>query len=74
MIAVPSATMDPALLANEIVRFSQHTDKMIVGCLAGGDSIRAGLRILRENRIPNFEEIEDAFRALGAVFRVRGTC
>ena len=74
VIAVPSATMDPALLANEIVRFSQHTDKMIGRCLAGGDSIRAGLRILRENRIPNFEEIEDAFRALGAVFRVRGTC
>ncbi len=74
VIAVPSATMDPAHLASEIVRFSQHTDKMIVGCLAGGDSIRAGLRILRENRIPNFDEIEDAFRALGAVFRVRGTC
>ncbi|MEN6342270.1 MAG: acetate--CoA ligase family protein [Methanospirillum sp.] len=73
VIAVPSATMDPAHLASEIVRFSQHTDKMIVGCLAGGDSIRAGLRILRENRIPNFDEIEDAFRALGAVFRVRGT-
>jgi acetyl coenzyme A synthetase (ADP forming)-like protein len=74
VIAVPSATMDPAHLANEIVRFSQHTDKMIVGCLAGGDSIRSGLRILRENRIPNFDEIEDAFRALGAVFRVRDTC
>ncbi len=73
VIAVPSATMDSALLANEIVRFGQHTDKMIVGCLAGGDSIRAGLRILRENRVPNFEEIEDAFRALGTVFRVRGT-
>jgi len=74
VIAVPSATMDPAHLANEVVRFSEHTDKMIVGCLAGGDSIRAGLRILREHQIPNFEEIEDAFRALGAVFRVRGTC
>lgn len=74
VIAVPSATMDPAHLANEIVRFTQHTDKMIVGCLAGGDSIRAGLRILRENRIPNFDEIEDAFRALGKVFEVQGTC
>lgn len=71
VIAVPSATMDPAHLANEVVRFSEHTDKMIVGCLAGGDSIRAGLRILREHQIPNFEEIEDAFRALGAVFAVR---
>ncbi len=71
VIAVPSATMDPAHLANEVVRFSEHTDRMIVGCLAGGDSIRAGLRILREHHIPNFEEIEDAFRALGAVFAVR---
>ena len=71
VIAVPSATMDPAHLANEVVRFSEHTDKMIVGCLAGGDSIRAGLRILREHHIPNFEEIEDAFRALGTVFSVR---
>jgi acetyl coenzyme A synthetase (ADP forming)-like protein len=71
VIAVPSATMDPAHLANEIARFSRYTDKMIVGCLAGGDSIRAGLRILREQHIPNFDEIEDAFRALGAVFQVR---
>ena len=71
VIAVPSATMDPAHLANEVVRFSEHTDKMIVGCLAGGDSIRAGLRILREHQVPNFEEIEDAFRALGTVFGVQ---
>lgn len=71
VIAVPSATMDPAHLANEVVRFSEHTDKMIVGCLAGGDSIRAGLRILREHHIPNFDEIEDAFQALGTVFSVR---
>jgi len=73
VIAVPSATMDPAHLANEVVRFSRHTDRMVIGCLAGGDSLRAGLRILREQRVPNFDEIEDAFRALGTVFQVRGT-
>lgn len=71
VIAVPTTLADPAHIANEIVRFSRNTDKMVVGCMLGGDSIRSGLRILRSCRIPNFSELEDAFKAVGSILRVR---
>ena len=72
VIAVPTTLVDPAHVANEIVRFSRNTEKMVVGCMLGGDSIRSGLRILRASRIPNFSELEDAFKAVGSILEVRG--
>jgi acetyl coenzyme A synthetase (ADP forming)-like protein len=71
VIAVPSAISDPLRVANEIVRFSKHTHKMIVGCMIGGDSMKTPLRILRDAGIPNFPDIEDAFRAVGTICRHR---
>ena len=38
---------------------------MVVGCLLGGDSMKSGVGILRENKIPNYSDIESAFRAVG---------
>jgi acetyl coenzyme A synthetase (ADP forming)-like protein len=71
VIAVPSAISDPIRVANELVRFSKHTHKMIVGCMIGGDSMKTPMRILREANIPNFPELEDAFRAIGTICRHR---
>ena len=71
VVAVPSAISDPIRVANEIVRFSKHTRKMIVGCMIGGDSMKTPLRILRDAQIPNFPDLEDAFRAVGTVCRHR---
>ncbi|MGB9176140.1 MAG: acetate--CoA ligase family protein [Methanoregula sp.] len=71
VIAVPSAISDPIRVANEIVRFSKHTHKMIVGCMIGGDSMKTPLRILRDARIPNFPDLEDAFKAVGMIARHR---
>jgi acetyl coenzyme A synthetase (ADP forming)-like protein len=65
VVAVPSAILDPNHLAQEIVRFSTHTHKMIVGCLLGGASMKSGIRQLRDQGIPNFSELEDAFIAVG---------
>lgn len=71
VIAVPTTLVDPAHVANEIVRFSRNTEKVVVGCMLGGDSIRSGQRILRSSRIPNFGELEDAFKAVGNILSVR---
>ncbi len=71
VIAVPSAISDPIRVANEIVRFSKHTHKMIVGCMIGGDSMKTPLRILRDAQIPNFPDLEDAFKAVGSICRHR---
>ena len=71
VVAVPSAISDPIRVANEIVRFSKNTHKMIVGCMIGGDSMKTPLRILRDAQIPNFPDLEDAFRAVGNICRHR---
>lgn len=65
VISVPSVTLDPTHLAKEIIRFSMDTHKMVVGCLLGGESTKAGIRTLRTAHVPNFSELEDAFRAVG---------
>jgi len=69
VIAVPSAISDPIRVANELVRFSKSTQKMIIGCMIGGDSMKTPLRILRDSGIPNFPDLEDAFRAVGNICR-----
>jgi len=69
VIAVPSAISDPIRVSNELVRFSKNTHKMIVGCMIGGDSMKTPLRILRDGQIPNFPDLEDAFRAVGTICR-----
>ena len=69
VIAVPSAISDPIRVSNELVRFSKHTHKMIVGCMIGGDSMKTPLRILRDASIPNFPDLEDAFRTVGNICR-----
>jgi acetyl coenzyme A synthetase (ADP forming)-like protein len=69
VIAVPSAISDPIRVSNEVVRFSKSTHKMMVGCMIGGDSMKTPLRILRDAGIPNFPDLEDAFRAVGNICR-----
>jgi acetyl coenzyme A synthetase (ADP forming)-like protein len=69
VIAVPSAISDPVRVANELVRFSKNTHKMIIGCMIGGDSMKTPLRILRDSGIPNFPDLEDAFKAAGNICR-----
>lgn len=71
IIAVPSALLDPVHLGSEIVRFSRATRKVTIGCLLGGESMRAGERVLREKHIPNYREIEAAFKAAGSALRAR---
>src|SRR5579885_573593 len=65
VISVPTAVLDPNQLAKEILRFSKNTHKMIAGCMLGGESVKSGVRILRNARIPNFSELEDAFKIVG---------
>ncbi len=65
VVAVPSAVLDPRQLAQEIIRFSNTSQKMIVGCLLGGNSMKSGVQILKDASIPDFPELEEAFRAVG---------
>ena len=67
MVSFPNLVLGSEQIANEIVRFSEQTGKMIVGTLLGGDSMQRGRDILREHRIPSFEELDFTFRVMGRV-------
>jgi acetyl coenzyme A synthetase (ADP forming)-like protein len=69
VIATPTAVLNPTHLAQEIVRFSKNTSKMVVGCVLGGDSMKSASNILKEKGIPNFQDLQDAFRAVGRSLR-----
>jgi acyl-CoA synthetase (NDP forming) len=69
VIGVPDAVLDSRQLGLEIARFSKNTQKMIVGCLLGGDSMKSGMQILRDRGIPNYADLENAFRAVGTVLQ-----
>jgi acetyl coenzyme A synthetase (ADP forming)-like protein len=71
IVAVPTTTLDPRHLAQEIVRFSRRTAKMVVCCLLGGESMQSGINTVRNEHIPNFDELEEAFRTVSHAASVR---
>jgi acetyl coenzyme A synthetase (ADP forming)-like protein len=71
IVSVPDAVLDASQLAQEVVRFSRNTKKMVVGCFLGGSSVTSSVQILRSHHIPNFSDLEDAFRVVGRACSVK---
>jgi acetyl coenzyme A synthetase (ADP forming)-like protein len=71
IVSVPDAVLDPTQLAQEVVRFSRNTKKMVVGCFLGGASVASSVQVLRAHHIPNFGDLEDAFRVVGRACGVK---
>lgn len=67
IITAPVAMMDPKNLAHEMIRLSRFTHSMVVGCLLGGDSMKSAINMLGEAHIPNYQDLQDAFRTVGAI-------
>lgn len=67
IITAPVAMMDPKNLAHEMIRLSRFTHAMVIGCLLGGDSMKSAIDMLGEAHIPNYQDLQDAFRTVGAI-------
>jgi len=67
VVGFPNLVIGSDQLANQIVRFSEKTENVIVGTLLGGDSMERGRKILRESGIPSFEELDFTFRVMGRI-------
>ncbi|MCP1661622.1 MULTISPECIES: acetate--CoA ligase family protein [Methanocalculus] len=67
IISAPTAIADPRHVAREIIRFSEHTDRMVLAGFPGGQSVRPGMQLLRRGGVPAFSEVEDLFRSIGEV-------
>ncbi len=67
VVGFPNLVIGSEQLANQIIRFSEKTENMTVGTLLGGDSMERGRKILKENGIPIFEELDFTFRVMGRI-------
>ncbi len=67
VVGFPNLVISSEQLANQIIRFSEKTGNMIVSTLLGGGSMDRGRKILKENGIPLFEELDFTFRVMGRI-------
>ncbi|KAF5084059.1 ATP-grasp domain protein [anaerobic digester metagenome] len=67
VVGFPNLVIGSEQLANQIIRFSEKTENMIVGTLLGGESMDRGRKVLRENGIPLFDELDFTFRVMGRI-------
>ena len=67
VVGFPNLVIGSDQLANQIIRFSEKTDNMIVATLLGGGSMDRGRKILKENGIPLFDELDFTFRVMGRI-------
>jgi acyl-CoA synthetase (NDP forming) len=67
VVGFPNLVIGSDQLANQIVRFSDMTENVIIGALLGGGSMERGRKILKENGIPSFDELDFTFRVMGRI-------
>ncbi|MBN2735161.1 MAG: acetate--CoA ligase family protein [Methanomicrobiaceae archaeon] len=76
IIGFPNLVLTSERFAKQIMMLSESTEKRIVSVLIGGAEMNGGREILRENKVPPFEELETAFRVVGRTlqskYRVKG--
>jgi len=64
VILTPQKMTDDSAIAKELVKISKKYSKPVVACFMGADTVRNGLKVLRENNIPQYPVPERAARAM----------
>lgn len=67
VVGFPNLVLDSESLAHQVINFSGKTENLVVGTLLGGECMDAGIKILKEHDIPNFDELEQCFKVVGRV-------
>ena len=67
VIGFPNLVLDSEVFAQTIADFAAKTDNPVIGTLLGGECMDAGIKLLKEKGIPNFDELEQAYKVVGRV-------
>ena len=67
VLLTPQAMTDIEGTAETIVKFGKKSGKTILACFMGSSDITPGVKILEENRIPQYKFPEEPARALAAM-------
>ncbi len=69
LILTPQFMTEVELTSQVIVNISKETDKPIIPIYLGDESIRQGQKILMDNRIPVFTDINHAIKVLSSMYQ-----
>ncbi|WP_332449375.1 acetate--CoA ligase family protein [Methanoculleus sp.] len=67
VVGFPNLVIGSEQFANQIIGFSEKTENVIVATLLGGGSMDRGRKVLKENGIPLFDELDFTFRVMGRI-------
>ena len=68
-ILVPQALVDPAAVATSIVEESKRSNKPVIVCFMGHESVRSAFEILQKNRIPMMDYPEKLGKIVGSFYK-----
>ncbi len=63
VLLTPQAMTEPMGTSKEVVKFSKN-NKPVFSCFMGGDKIKWAVNYLEKNKIPNFQEPEEACKTI----------
>ncbi len=64
VIVTPQSMTDVPEISREIIRFANASGKPIVSCLMGGHSVKTGIKLLKREGLPVYD---DPFRAVNVI-------
>ncbi len=67
VVGFPNLVLTSEGLAKQVIKFTEKTPNPVIGTFLGGESMDAGIKLLKEHHIPNFDELEQTFKVVGRV-------
>ena len=67
VVNFPNKVLAPEQVGRVLINYQNKTDNLLIGCFVGGDSLRPGVDLLKENNVPVFEDLEFVYRSLGNI-------
>ena len=67
VVNFPNKVLAPEQVGQVLINYQNKTDNLLIGCFVGGDSLRPGVDLLKENNVPVFEDLEFVYRTLGNI-------
>lgn len=64
VLLTPQLMTDIEGTANAIIEISKKTSKPIFGCFLGGKEVKNGFKILNENKLPWFNDVQEAMHLI----------
>ena len=66
VVGFPNLVLTSEGLAKQVIKFTEKTPNPVIGTFLDGESMDAGIKLLKENHIPIFDGLEQTFMVVRA--------